>query len=73
MATYLYRCPDCTQTREFYHGMNESPTYYCEWCYTRMPNIPHPPMVRVINAEYSGMTRKTCDGKLSDWEDTKFR
>lgn len=65
MATYLYKCPVCHDQVEHQHSMMEEPRIECAICRTRMQ--------RVINVEYSGMSRKTSDNRLSDWENTKFR
>lgn len=65
MATYLYECEGCHEQREIVHGMTETPRIECELCLGDMHKVMHP--------AYSGMTRKTSDGELSDWENTKFR
>ena len=65
MATYLYKCPDCGAEEEVIHGMMAHPIIVCDSCLTHKE--------RVLSAKYTGMTRKTGDNKLSDWEETKFR
>jgi len=30
MPTYVYKCPSCGKTVEYFHNMNESPEYKCE-------------------------------------------
>lgn len=63
MPTYLYAC-SCGKEKEMWHSMSEDPIVMCE-C--------HKAMHRKITAEYSGVSRKTGDGDLSDWEQTKYR
>ena len=32
MPTYVYKCPSCGKTVEYFHNMNEIPEYECECC-----------------------------------------
>ncbi|MGD9382192.1 MAG: zinc ribbon domain-containing protein [Candidatus Thorarchaeota archaeon] len=65
MATYEYICDACGLIREVKHSMTLTPEIACNSC----GNIMH----KHLTAKTTGVTRKTGDKQLSDWEEVKMR
>lgn len=64
MATYDYKCTGCGLVEEVVHGMNETPDVHCPCGHK---------CVKHLTPESTGMTRKTGDDDLTDWEEVKYR
>lgn len=66
MATYDYKCDECSSIYEIVHGMNEEPEPVCATCGAGT-------MHKHLTAEGCNIA-KCGDGKdLTTWEEIKYR
>ena len=66
MATYDYKCDECSSVYEVKHGMNESPELTCETCGKGK-------MHKHLTAASCNINKYGDGENMTHWEEVKYR